>query len=69
MLAIKVLAGRDYTYAIQMGSSAMQRPAVTGRGRDFSSILRAPGTMGLASEWFNLSATSLPESVINYTKC
>lgn len=65
-MAGEVLAGGDHTYAIRraVGSSDTQRFAVTGRGRDFSSIPGTPGTMGLASEWFNLNATGLPDNVI-----
>nr|XP_055035574.1 uncharacterized protein LOC129423361 [Misgurnus anguillicaudatus] len=65
-LAGEVLAGGDHTYAIRRAvvSSDTKRSAVTGRGRDFSSTPGTPGTMGLASEWFNLNATGLPDSVI-----
>ncbi|XP_073701195.1 uncharacterized protein [Garra rufa] len=65
-MAGEILASGDHTYAVRrpLVSPTAQRPSVTSGRGDFSSSSRTPGTMGLACEWFNLSTTGLPDSVI-----
>ncbi len=65
-VAREILVSGDHTYAVRrpVVSPAVQRSFITGRGGDFSSSSRMPGTMGLACEWFNLNTTGLSDSVI-----
>ena len=65
------LAGGDISVAVRsaLAAPATQGPAVAG-GRDgLSPVSRAPGAVGLAPEWLNLSAVGLSQRVISYTKC
>ncbi len=62
----KYWLAEDHTYAVRrpVVSPVAQISFVTGKGGDFSSSSRMPGTMGLACEWFNLNTTGLSDSVI-----
>ena len=46
-----------------LGAPATQGPAVAGRGGGFPPAPRAPGSVGLAPEWLNLSAVGLSQRV------
>ncbi|XP_026102951.1 uncharacterized protein LOC113074342 [Carassius auratus] len=65
-VAGEILAGGDHTYALRRAvvPATAQGSAVTGGGGDISSSSRTPGTVGLASEWLNMNAAGLPDSVI-----
>ncbi len=65
-VAREILADRDHSHAVRraMVPAAVQRSSVTGRGGDFLSSSRTPGTVGLASEWLNMNAADLPDCVL-----
>ncbi len=66
-VAREILADRDHSHAVcrAMVPAAVQRSSVTGGGGEiFYPHPEDTGTVGLASEWLNMNAADLPDSVL-----